>query len=71
MRELEQQPQLKSSNQCLSDQFLYEIRKDTRQKKEIDEEKRLKKEEWERKKLEKKIRRRKRESNSSNINRRF
>ena len=54
MRELEQQPQLKSSNQCLNDQFLYEIRKDTRQKKEIDKEKRLKKEKWERKKLEKK-----------------
>ena len=45
IQELKRQPQLKSANQCLNDHFLYEIREDTRQKKEIEEEKSLKKEE--------------------------
>ena len=39
IQELKWQPQLKSANQCLSDHFLYEMREDTRRKKEIEEEK--------------------------------
>ena len=39
IQELKWQPQLKSANQCLNDHFLYEIREDTRRKKEIEEEK--------------------------------
>ena len=54
IQELKWQPQLKSVNQCLNNQFLHEIREDTRWKKEKEEEKMLKKEEWEAKKLKKK-----------------